>query len=163
MPGLLYVVPTLYIFLYHLGILIPTVAHIQLPVAADWYQQARQTLRLQRLQTGVTLNRKEFMKQLKSLRPCSCNAGIGETACFTLKKSTTAFYYSTAIYFVITLLISVSKMIRCVNWQVYNSIMKCKQIFASCKQTWIKPSLYGTVYIVQWLAASSIEINPTTT
>jgi len=36
MPGLLYILPTLYIFLLYLGILIPTVAHIQLPVAAAW-------------------------------------------------------------------------------------------------------------------------------
>jgi len=34
-PGLLYVLPTLYIFPLYLGILIPTVAHIQLPVAGD--------------------------------------------------------------------------------------------------------------------------------
>jgi hypothetical protein len=56
---------------------------------------------------AVRGNRRYYFKKIKSLRPCSIYAGLGDVLFFSLRRSTKTTYYGLMVYYVINTLISV--------------------------------------------------------
>jgi len=107
MSFLLVLAPPLYVVCFIGAVVIPIIAHVQLPDGVKVYVNTLETLRIWKLALAMVLQRRYYRRVLQSLRPCSIYAGFAHTKLFPLRESTTTTYYSTVIYYVITVLISV--------------------------------------------------------
>jgi hypothetical protein len=91
------------------AIVIPLLADAELPEAIRIFDNTEAILRKWKLKMNLEVrgNRRYYFKKIKSLRPCSIYAGIGDVVFYPLRRSTKTTYYGLMVYYVVNTLISV--------------------------------------------------------
>jgi hypothetical protein len=92
-----------------IAIIIPLLADAELPKAIRIFDKTEAILGKWKLKMTLAVrgNRRYYFKKIKSLRPCSIYAGLGDVLFFSLRRSTKTTYYGLMVYYVINTLISV--------------------------------------------------------
>jgi hypothetical protein len=92
-----------------LATVIPLLADAELPEAIRIFDNTEAILRKWKLKMTLEVrgNRRYYFKKIKSFRPCSMNAGLGDVVFYPLRRSTKTTYYGLMVYYVVNTLISV--------------------------------------------------------